>query len=67
MSDVGAWWVFVVRHEVRELWRALPGPWWCKVALLVVTQVIPGPADDVALLAVLGYLRKRRAHRERSA
>ena len=67
MSDVAAWWVFVVRHEVRELWRALPGPWWCKVALLVVTQAVPGSADDVALFAVLGYLRKRRAHRERSA
>jgi hypothetical protein len=64
VSAVAAWWVFVLRYEARELWRALPGPWWVKVALIVVTQAIPGPQDEILLLAVVAYCRKRKARRQ---
>lgn len=64
MTGVASWWAYVLRYEARELWRALPGPWWVKVLLLVVLSAIPGQFDEVIFLAVLSALRKRRARRE---
>lgn len=61
---MAAWWVFVLRYEARELWRSLPGPWWCKVLILVALNLIPGQFDEVVFLAVLSALRKRKARRE---
>ena len=48
VTAVASWWAYVLRYEVRELWQALPGPWWCKALLIVVCLAIPGPADEVA-------------------
>ncbi len=64
MSAVAGWWVFVLRYEAREMWRALPGPWWVKVLLIVITQAIPGPQDELVLLAVVAAFRKRQASRD---
>ena len=61
MSAVAAWWAFVLRYEAREMWRALPGPWPVKVALIVVTQAIPGPGDELLLLLGMAALRRRQA------
>jgi hypothetical protein len=62
MIAVISWWAYVLRYEARELWRALPGPWWVKVLLIVLTQAIPGPQDEIALLLlIMAALRKRRA------
>ena len=61
MREVIDWWAYVLKYEAREFWRALPGPWWCKVLLLVILQLIPGELDEILLLVVLGWLRKRRA------
>ena len=61
MSGAVAWWAFVVRYEARELWRALPGPWWVKVLTLIVLNLIPGQLDEVIFLAVLGAFRRRQA------
>ena len=63
MIAVASWWAYVVRYEAREAWRALPGPWWCKALLLAACLAIPGPADEVALLAITAALRKRRSSR----
>lgn len=60
---LAGWWAFVLKYEARELWRALPGPWWVKVLLLVVTQAIPGPQDEILLLVIVAALRKYRARR----
>lgn len=54
------WYAFVVWFLVRQIWRDLPGPWWVKVLILVVTQLIPGPQDELLLLAVLAVVRKYR-------
>lgn len=63
MSDVAAWWAYVIRHETREMWRALPGPWWCKALLIGVCLAIPGPQDEILLALVVAYFRKRQARR----
>ena len=64
MSGVVSWWAFVLRYEARELWRSLPGPWWCKALLIAVCLAIPGPADELILVGLVGALRKRRARKE---
>lgn len=61
MSEILSWWAYVLRHEAREFWRSLPGPWWCKAALVAVCLAIPGELDEIILVSVLGWLRKRRA------
>ena len=63
MTGVVSWWAYVIRYEAREMWRALPGPWWCKALLLAVCLAVPGPLDEVALLAVTAAFRKRRSSR----
>ena len=49
------------RFQALEMWRALPGPWWCKVLLLAAVLAIPGQVDEIVLFALLAALRKRRA------
>lgn len=63
MSGVAGWWAYVVRYEARELWRALPGPWWVKVALIVVCTAIPGPGDELLILIGMAAFRKRQARK----
>ena len=63
MTGVVSWWAYVIRYEAREMWRALPGPWPVKVLLVVACQAIPGPLDEIALLAVVAAVRKRRSSR----
>jgi hypothetical protein len=63
MARAASWWSYVVWFYAMQLWRSLPGPWPVKVLLLVATQAIPGPLDEIALLAVTGAFRKWRARR----
>jgi hypothetical protein len=65
LADVAGWWAYVIRYEAREMWRALPGPWWVKTLLLAACLAIPGPADEVALIAITAAFRRRRAARTR--
>jgi hypothetical protein len=65
VSDLASWWWTVARYEARELWRALPGPWWAKALLLAVTVAIPGPQDEVILLLVVAAFRRRQARKAR--
>jgi hypothetical protein len=61
VTDVIAWWWLVLRVTTRDLWDTLPGPWPVKITLIVLTQAIPGQLDDIALLALLAWLRRRKA------
>lgn len=54
-----------VARKLRGLWDALPGPTWVKVALLVGCLLIPGPGDEIALVAIAGALAVRKARRSR--
>lgn len=56
------WYSFVLAYYARETWRALPGPWYVKVLLIVICSLIPGPADEIALIAVTAYARRRASH-----
>lgn len=60
-ADVAGWWAYVVRCEARELWRSLPGPWPVKAVLIIACLAIPGPLDEIALVAVAGALRRRKS------
>ncbi len=59
------WPVFLIRYQVRETYRALPGPRWVKVSILVACLLFPGPWDELILLAVVSALGARRARRAR--
>jgi hypothetical protein len=66
-SDIAAWWWTVVRMSARQGWDALPGPWPVKaglIALLAVAQIVPGQVDDIALVLVIGYVKRRTAARK---
>ena len=39
MTGLASWWAYVLRYEAREMWRALPGPWWCKTLLLAGLRI----------------------------
>lgn len=58
------WHAVAAWYLMKQLWRDLPGPWYVKVLILVVTQAIPGPQDELLLLAVLAAVRKYRARKE---
>ena len=63
MSEIIAWYWFVIRWTVRDMWRGLPGPLWVKLLiclLVIVAQVVPGQLDDIALILVIGYIKKHR-------
>lgn len=62
-----SWWAYVVRYEAGEMWRAMPGPWPVKVALLAVMLAIPGQLDEIVFFAVMSALRKRRARKVAAA
>ena len=63
MTDVIGWWVYVARTQARELWDALPGPWPVKVLLIVACQAIPGPLDEIAVVAIAAARRHRSRER----
>jgi hypothetical protein len=62
LACVARWWRHVAAVTARDLWDGLPGPWPVKVLLVVVTQAIPGPQDELLLLAVVALWRKYRAN-----
>jgi hypothetical protein len=52
-----AWFVYVLRMLVRDTYESLPGPRWVKIMLVVVCLAIPGPQDELLLLAVVAACR----------
>jgi hypothetical protein len=59
----GNWWVFLAGYYAKQLWHDLPGPWWVKIILVIICIAIPGPADEMILVALPGLCRKVRARR----
>ena len=56
-----AWPVFLARYYIRRTWDDLPGPWPVKALLIVACAAIPGPADEIALVAITRACRAWRA------
>ena len=52
-------------RKIAGLWRALPGPWWVKAPLIVVCLAIPGPLDELALIAFGAFLAYRKVRAAR--
>jgi hypothetical protein len=48
----GPWPVFVAYDFVRQTYRELPGPAWVKISLVVICLAIPGPQDEMLLVAL---------------
>ena len=65
MNDLRLWLRLAWLFWVVDTWRALPGPVWVKVTLLVVCLAIPGPQDELLLIAVTAALRARKARKQR--
>jgi len=64
VGEVISWWLFVLRYEIREIWRALPGPWWVKVPLMILAVAEPGPFGEMAILGIAAMFRALKARRE---
>jgi len=68
MRSLILWYWLWVKACARRIWDDLPGPWYVKILLIVVTQVvIPGPLDDAVVLfgpriarKVIAWYRARR-------
>ena len=60
-ADLAGWWLYVARVTAAESWRSLPGPWPVKALLVVACAAIPGPFDEVALVAITAAWRKRKS------
>lgn len=58
-----SWPIYVAWDLARETYRSLPGPWWCKLLLCILCLAIPGPQDELALIALTVIARRIRAHR----
>jgi hypothetical protein len=58
---LASWYGYVARYYARETWRAIPGPWWVKVLLIAVCTAIPGPGDEIGLIAITAWSRRRAA------
>lgn len=64
--NMAQWWAYVVWYNLCEMWRDLPGPWYVKLVLIIAVLAIPGPQDELALIAVVRLCRvwrKRQAAR----
>lgn len=63
LVSLARWWAFLAGRYARQLWDSLPGPWPVRVALVAACLAIPGPADELALAAIVAACRARQARR----
>lgn len=63
LAALARWWAWLAWHYTRQAWDALPGPWPVKTALIIGCLLIPGPADELALAAIVAACRARKARR----
>jgi hypothetical protein len=63
IGQIASWYAYALRQEALETWRALPGPWYVRLALVAVCLAIPGFLDELALVALVKFARARRAKR----
>lgn len=62
--DLAAFWARAVwTFGIKPTWNGLPGPWWVRVVLVAVCLAIPGPQDELLLIAITAACRRYRAAR----
>jgi hypothetical protein len=62
----GNWYVVALWLTVRRFWANLPGPWYVKVIILlafIACLAIPGPADEIALAALIAWWGRRQSRK----
>lgn len=55
--------LYAVWFAMKKLFMSLPGPVWVKAILIVLCIAIPGPLDEIVLVALPVVCRKLRARR----
>lgn len=63
LVSLARWWAYLAGRYARQLWDSLPGPWPVRVALVAACLAIPGPADELALAALVTVCKARKARR----
>lgn len=65
LGELAVWYIVAAYMTVRSGWLTLPGPWPVKLALGIVIAailggclLIPGPADELAVMALLGLFKR---------
>lgn len=51
---------YVLWFYARQTFMALPGPIWVKCLLVVICLAIPGPQDELVLIALTAAARRYR-------
>jgi hypothetical protein len=64
-ADLASWYWYVIKATARDYWDQLPGPWPVKITLIAVCLAIPGELDELALFAVLAWMRRRKANQDK--
>lgn len=63
-ADMAAFWAYALwTFGIRATWDSLPGPWWVRVLLVTACLLIPGPQDELLLIAITAACRRIRAAR----
>lgn len=61
MMDQAVFWAYAVwTFAIVGFYNSLPGPWWCKVLLIVICVAIPGGFDEIMIVGVATIWRKWR-------
>ena len=64
-ADLATFWACALwTFGIKPTWNGLPGPWWVRVLLVTVYLAIPGPQDELLLIAITAACRRIRAARE---
>jgi hypothetical protein len=63
-ADMATFWAYALwTFGIKATWDSLPGPWWARVLLVAVCLAIPGPQDELLLIAITAACRRIRAAR----
>lgn len=65
-----AWLLWSAQQFLKELWLSIPGPLWVKLiicAILLACLAIPGPFDEMFIIALIKAGHKYRTRRALSA
>lgn len=57
LGDLARWYAAWMLDGIRQTWEDMPGPAPVKIALVAVCVAIPGPQDELLLLALTRVFR----------
>jgi len=60
IADIAYFWFWAVFYALKSVWDDLPGPLPVKVLLIIACTLVPGPWDEIVLLAMIAVIRRIR-------